>query len=869
MKSKRNLIAAAVLFSLATAPAWAVLERMGPVNKAPTVGGFPAWFQDRTGVALEFCDPSTQAELDGGWCLLLPGDAQIPESFPTNFFDEHFYYAAGNTLLDPGTGFRGVLVVALETAFANGAVVDGDQIAFGRLRVDLRPLPFEGDYRVITPFSDTTYLNQSAGARIFETIDIGTGCPTTFECALNATVGPFLLASAVAGGAEVPPMPDLKTAPAGTDPFYDAMVALGGPTADAGTGKKYLADPARIGTVTGSPLPDFTAFNTDGTSALRNHNTFRIEVRAPSPTHDGAVFYTLDGESNFSLMGRLMGGALDGKVAGGRAVYKADATGTVTALDVFTTGAPTTQARVPAQQQQIAVQPILAFYDQPCAGAITVDPVTGATTVNPPPYGAPAGTPHTMLVTGTDYWAQSQPGGVPPSHVCIVDQTARNAAGQVVPSYSLRTVTDEITVAAAAFDGANNGTLSVTATSSDPTAVLTLAGYGPATTAGSGTSVGQGAGTGLELAGSSATVSGLQAPPSMVQVVSTKGGTGRRDTDTSTGTTVLFGVPTANGDVATVNEDCSPVSAASCPVGQGVTVDLLANDTISLNGTTSSLRNVVTNNLGTVVVSAQPGGLGTASVSADGILTYTPNPNVNGTDSVNYSVSVNGQASNQSQVTITITPVNDAPVAGNISVGAVVGKQNTINLIGTSTDPDGNADVRDAVILTWPAQLGAPPSPLNGVISYTPAVAGTFSFQYQVKDVAGALSANTATGTVVVAPNEIITFGKHQFQQNKNRWTVDGTDNIIQGQTITIVYENGLLKGASAPCNGTAANPSCVIGTSPVSGLGTWGIDKVGVSGALNPKAGASVWTTPPTFIRAFSTLPSLGGTIAIDIVFK
>jgi hypothetical protein len=33
-----------------------------------------------------------------------------------------------------------------------------------------------------------------------------------------------------------------------------------------------------------------------------------------------------------------------------------------------------------------------------------------------------------------------------------------------------------------------------------------------------------------------------------------------------------------------------------------VTVDLLANDTISLNGTTSSLRNVVTNNLGTVVV---------------------------------------------------------------------------------------------------------------------------------------------------------------------------------------------------------------------------------------------------------------------------
>ena len=64
--------------------------------------------------------------------------------------------------------------------------------------------------------------------------------------------------------------------------------------------------------------------------------------------------------------------------------------------------------------------------------------------------------------------------------------------------------------------------------------------------------------------------------------------------------------------------------------------------------------------------------------------------------------------------------------------------------------------------------------------------------------VAGALSANTATGTVNVAANEVITFGKHQYVQNKNRWTVDGTDNIIEGQTITVVYENGtLVRGAT------------------------------------------------------------------------
>jgi hypothetical protein len=865
MKQRRNLVAAAALLSLLAAPAYAVLERVGPTDNAPTVGGFASWYQDKTGVAFEFCDIRTQGELDGGWCVLLPGDANIPEAFPNNFFDEHFYYRADNTLLDPARGFRARLVVAVEAAFANGPAVPGDQITFGRLRVQTTGVPFNGNYRVITPFSDTVYQAQVAGNRIFDTLDIGAGCQAVFDCTLAAAVGPYLLASAQAGGAEVPPMPDLRFAPAGTDPFYDLAVAQGAaPTADPGTGKKYVADPARVGAVTGSPLASFTAHEVDGTAAQRDHNTFRIEVSDDT----GLVFYTLDGETNFTLSGRLKDGALEADLGATRSVYKADSTGAVTAVDVFAAAAPALQARMPAQPLTAPVKPILAFYDQPCGGAIGIDPATGATRINAGPYTAPATPAHTMLTTGKDYWGQSQPGGLPPSHVCIADTNAKNAAGQTVPVYYLSRLTDEVTVATAAFNGVNNGTLSVTAVSSDPTAVLTLAGYGPATTT-PGASAGVGAGGGLDLAGNAATVSGLQAPPNTVQVVSSKGGTGRRDTDTNTGTTVLLGVPTANADSATLNEDCSPTSAAACAAGQGVTVDLLANDTILLNGQVTTLRNVVTNNLATVIVRADAARLGVATVSAAGILSYTPNPNANGVDSIGYTVSVNGTASNPSQVSINIAAVNDVPVAGNTVVGAVTNKLNVMNLIANSTDPDGNGDVKDAVLLTWPAQLGTRPTPVNGIISYTPTTVGGFSFTYQVKDVAGALSANTATGTVTVAANEVIAFGKHQYVQNKNRWTVDGTDNIIEGQTITIVYENGTLVGASAPCNGTATNPNCVIGTSPVDGLGNWALDKVGVTGNLNPKAGSSIWQVPPTHIRAFSTLPSLGGTAAIDIVFK
>jgi hypothetical protein len=255
---------------------------------------------------MEFCSLTNQAEWDGGWCVLAPPDGPangLPEVFPTNYFDEHFYYDANNVLLDLGNNFKARLVMAVEAAFSVGPPIDGDQMTFTRHRIQMNVLPFDGDYRVITPFSDTTYLDQKVGDRIFETVDIGVACPTTFDCTLAGTLGPFLLPSATAGGVEVPPMPDLRSAPAGTDPFFDLLVAAGGTTAAPGTGKKYLADPARLGTVTGSPLPDYTAFEPDGTSRLRNHNTFRVEVRVSTPNHDGQVFYSADGETNFTVAG--------------------------------------------------------------------------------------------------------------------------------------------------------------------------------------------------------------------------------------------------------------------------------------------------------------------------------------------------------------------------------------------------------------------------------------------------------------------------------------------------------------------------------------------------------------------------------------
>src|SRR5512134_2393449 len=115
MKAKKIALAVALAFSIG--PAQAVLERVGPAGLAPSVGGFPSWYQDTTGLALEFCNPKNQAEVDGGWCLLLPGDVTVPEVFPTNFFDEHFYFAA-DAIAPAANGAKALLVLAVESAFS-------------------------------------------------------------------------------------------------------------------------------------------------------------------------------------------------------------------------------------------------------------------------------------------------------------------------------------------------------------------------------------------------------------------------------------------------------------------------------------------------------------------------------------------------------------------------------------------------------------------------------------------------------------------------------------------------------------------------------------------------------------------------------
>src|SRR3954468_15509170 len=373
-RSKNTILSAsaALLVLGITSSAHAALERVGPNNPAPSVGGYPAWYQDSTGLSLEFCDPANSSEVSGGWCLLLPGDVpNAPESFPANFFDEHFYFA-GDATLNTAQGAKALLRVSLEGAFAGaGAVQAGQQITFTRIRVKLLPVPVTGTYRFIHPYGEER-INGTAGDRIFFTDDVGLNCPPggPFDCAMNGRLGPFLLASDAPGGAETAPVTAVNQTPDTNPAHFGGAFA---PTAYPGTGKSYIADPARSGPVTGSPLPPFT----DSTGALRDHNIFRIE--GPAGSNLGGPGIDFVETTSFALQGRVFQGQIAGLVKVDRASYTAAVSGNK--LDVFASGFTTAQTRMPASAAPAPAVPALSFYDAACVA----DPVTGAITAPPAP----------------------------------------------------------------------------------------------------------------------------------------------------------------------------------------------------------------------------------------------------------------------------------------------------------------------------------------------------------------------------------------------------------------------------------------------------------------------------------------------------
>jgi len=145
---------------------------------------------------------------------------------------------------------------------------------------------------------------------------------------------------------------------------------------------------------------------------------------------------------------------------------------------------------------------------------------------------------------------------------------------------------------------------------------------------------------------------------------------------------------------------------------------------------------------------------GTVSITntAPGAYSYTPKANANGTDTFTFKANDGLADSNIATMTVTITPVDDIPVAVNDSYTILEDTSLTINapgLLANDVNPDG--DTLTAIKATDPAHGTLTLNP-DGSFTYTPAAnwSGVDTFSYQASD--GVNLSNLATVSVAVTP---------------------------------------------------------------------------------------------------------------------
>src|SRR5204863_195020 len=207
---------------------------------------------------------------------------------------------------------------------------------------------------------------------------------------------------------------------------------------------------------------------------------------------------------------------------------------------------------------------------------------------------------------------------------------------------------------------------------------------------------------------------------------------------------------TADSNLATVSLTITAVNDAPLATAESYTT---AEDTALTVNAAAGLLTHATDIDGdplTAVLVSGPSH-GTLSLSSDGSFSYTPSANYNGSDSFVYQVNDGTADSNLATVSLTITAVNDAPLATAESYTTAEDTALTVNaasgLLAHATDIDG--DSLTAVLVSGPSH-GTLSLSSDGSFSYTPAANynGSDSFVYQVND--GTADSNLATVSLTV-----------------------------------------------------------------------------------------------------------------------
>jgi len=259
-----------------------------------------------------------------------------------------------------------------------------------------------------------------------------------------------------------------------------------------------------------------------------------------------------------------------------------------------------------------------------------------------------------------------------------------------------------------------------------------------------------------------------------------------------------YTVTDGNGgsDTATVTLDIAPVNDAP----------LAADDVFILDEDTVLSGNLLVDNgngadtdvdgdiLAVVAETITTAAGGTVDILANGDFTYTPAANFNGADSFSYTLDDGNGGTAVGNVSLTVNPVNDAPVAND---DALVTDEDTAAVVNVLTN-DSDADNDTLAISAVTNGANGTVTHDGTAVTYTPNANffGEDSFTYTVSDGNGGF--DTATVNVTVNPvNDNPITADDSFIADEDVALVgnlladngNGVDSDIDGDNLSVVAE--------------------------------------------------------------------------------
>ncbi|WP_434743740.1 Ig-like domain-containing protein [Micromonospora sp. SH-82] len=262
--------------------------------------------------------------------------------------------------------------------------------------------------------------------------------------------------------------------------------------------------------------------------------------------------------------------------------------------------------------------------------------------------------------------------------------------------------------------------------------------------------------------------------------------------------TITYGSPTSSTTYTDVTDDPSAPGATEPTVIDVNDAPVAATGTLGtpedtpVAFTLTSFATDPDQDTLTFTVTQPPAGRGTVSCTPAGACTYTPPPNYFGQTSFDYTATDPGGRTATSSVTVTVTPVNDPPVAVPDTASTVSGVAVTVDVLRNDTDVEGDVLT---VVPGGGTTAGGSFTCTASACTYTPAVAfvGQDGFTYRVTD-GNATTTGTVTVTVAAAPAGLtITVAPTAVLP-----TVTGGTPTVAGQIgrVTVVDDRGAASGS-------------------------------------------------------------------------